>query len=69
MKHWYVIQVLSAKEKQVKQALDENKATSPHGQHIEEIILPTEKVMEVKQGQQKSQKDVFGQAIYWLKWN
>lgn len=53
MKHWYVIQVFSAKEKQVKQALDENKATSPHGQHIEEIILPTEKVMEVKQGQQK----------------
>ncbi|MCH9632410.1 MAG: Transcription termination/antitermination protein NusG [Chlamydiae bacterium] len=53
MKHWYVIQVLSSKEKQVKQALDENKETSPHGANIEEILLPTEKVMEVKQGQQK----------------
>ena len=47
MKQWYVIQVLSSKEKQVKQALDENKETSPHGENIEEILLPTEKVMEV----------------------
>lgn len=53
MKQWYVIQVLSSKEKQVKQALDENKDASPHGKHIEEILLPTEKVMEVKSGQQK----------------
>lgn len=53
MKHWYVIQVLSSKEKQVKQALDDNKETSPLGEYIEEILLPTEKVMEVKQGQQK----------------
>ncbi len=53
MKQWYVIQVLSAKEKQVKQALEENREASPFGTSIEEILLPTEKVMEVKQGQQK----------------
>ena len=53
MKHWYVIQVLSSKEKQVKQALDDNKSKSPHGEKIEEILLPTENVMEVKGGQQK----------------
>lgn len=53
MKQWYVIQVLSSKEKQVKQALDDNKQKSAHGELIEEILLPTENVMEVKQGQQK----------------
>ncbi len=53
MMQWYVIQVLSSKEKQVKQALDENKKRSEHGDKIEEILLPTENVMEVKQGQQK----------------
>ncbi len=53
MKQWYVIQVLSSKEKQVKQALDDSKKKSTHGEMIEEFLLPTENVMEVKQGQQK----------------
>lgn len=53
MKQWYVIQVLSTREKQVKQALDENIEASPLKHHIEEVLLPTEKIMEVKQGQQK----------------
>lgn len=53
MKHWYVIQVLSSKEKQVKQALEDNRRKSAHGEMIEEILLPTENVMEVKGGQQK----------------
>lgn len=53
MKQWYVIQVLSSKEKQAKLALDDSKRKSPHGEKIEEFLLPTENVMEVKQGQQK----------------
>ncbi len=53
MKHWYVIQVFSTKEKQVKQTIEENKASKGFDELIEEVLLPTEKVMEVKQGQQR----------------
>lgn len=53
MKYWYVIQVLSSKEKLTKRALDENKEQQNVSDIIDEVLLPTENVMEVKQGQQK----------------
>ncbi len=53
MKYWYVIQVLSSKEKQTKRLLDENKEQKKMTDLIEEVLLPTENVMEVKQAQQK----------------
>lgn len=49
---WYVLQVMSAQEKKAKKALEESK--DPKGAHvcIEEVLLPTENVAEVKQGKQ-----------------
>jgi transcription termination/antitermination protein NusG len=53
MKHWYVIQALSTHEKKVKKALEEHKDMKSMAEHIEEVLLPTEKVSEVKHGEQK----------------
>lgn len=51
--NWFVIQVISGHEKKVKRAIEEN--LSAHGLEgvVEEVLVPTENVAEVKQGEQK----------------
>ncbi len=51
--HWYVIQVMSGQEKKVKRNLEENRATKGMAEYIEEILVPSENVAEVKRGEQK----------------
>lgn len=50
---WYVIQVLSTQEKKVKKSLEEMCETKGMKEHIEQVLVPTENVFEVKKGQQK----------------
>ncbi len=50
---WYVVQVFTAQEKKVKKALEEFRESAGVAELIEEILLPTENVLEVKQGEQK----------------
>jgi transcription termination/antitermination protein NusG len=50
---WYVVQVLSGQEKKIKKWLDENKAEYGVVKDIEEVLVPSEKVSEVKKGEQK----------------
>ena len=53
MQNWYVVQVMSGHEKKVKKAIEENREASGLAELIEEVLLPMEKVAEVKQGEQK----------------
>ena len=50
---WYVLQVFSGHEKKVKKALLENLKSSGVQELIEEILIPTENVQEVKKGVHK----------------
>jgi len=50
---WYVLQVLSGQEKKVKLAIEEQAKLHQVDECIEEVLLPTENVSEVKQGEQK----------------
>ncbi len=52
MHKWYVVQVFSSQEKKVKKALEEHREKKGMADFIEEILLPTENVSEVKKGQQ-----------------
>jgi len=52
MNKWYVVQVLSTHEKKTKKALEEHLELKGMSDYIEEILLPTENVSEVKKGQQ-----------------
>jgi transcriptional antiterminator NusG len=52
MYKWYVLQVLSTHEKKVKKALEEHLELKGMSDQIEQILLPTENVSEVKKGQQ-----------------
>lgn len=53
MYKWYVVQVISGQEKKVKKALEENRESQGMAEWIEEILVPTENVAEVKKGEQK----------------
>lgn len=53
MHKWYVVQVFTAQEKKVKKALEEFRESAGMSDLIEEVLLPTENVMEVKKGEQK----------------
>jgi transcriptional antiterminator NusG len=50
---WYVVQVFTAQEKRVKKALEEFRESAGVSDLIEDVLLPTENVMEVKKGEQK----------------
>lgn len=52
MQKWYVVQVFSSQEKKVKKALEDFREQKGLKDFIEEILLPTENVSEVKNGQQ-----------------
>jgi len=53
MYKWYVLQVMSGQEKKVKKNLEENREASGMDELVQEVIVPTENVAEVKQGEQK----------------
>lgn len=53
MYKWYVVQVLSANENKVKKALIEQLEHQKMTDFIDTILVPTENVSEVKQGQQR----------------
>lgn len=53
MHKWYVVQVFTAQEKKVKKNLEEFAESAGVGDLIEEVLLPTENVMDVKKGEQK----------------
>jgi transcription termination/antitermination protein NusG len=53
MHKWYVVQVFTAQEKKVKKTLEEFLESSGMRDLIQEILIPTENVMEVKKGEHK----------------
>ncbi len=53
MRQWYVIQVFTSQEHKVKRSLEELREASGMVDLIDEVLVPTENVMEVKKGEQK----------------
>ncbi len=53
MQKWYVVQVVSSQEKKVKKAIEDNREAQGMTGLIEEVLVPTENVSEVKKGEQK----------------
>ncbi len=53
MTKWYVVQVFTSQENKVKKALEDFREASGVLDLVEEVLIPTENVMEVKSGEQK----------------
>lgn len=58
-KNWYVIHTYSGYEQKAKQALLENIKTAKMGDCFEEILIPSEDVVEMKKGVKKTSKRQF----------
>lgn len=53
MYKWYVVQVMSGHERKVKKALEENFLQQGMTDFVQEVLIPSENVSEVKKGKQK----------------
>lgn len=58
-KRWYVLQVFSGQEARVKELLEERIRSVGYGDRIDEILLPTESVVEIKGGKKRTSKRKF----------
>lgn len=58
-KRWYVVHVYSGQEKSVEKALRERIEASPLAHMFGESLLPTEEVVEIKDGQKKTSERRF----------
>lgn len=58
-KKWYVVRTYSGHENKVKQALENEVLQSNLGEKITAVIVPSEKVFEVKDGKKKSKTRTF----------
>jgi transcriptional antiterminator NusG len=69
MHNWYVVQVISSQEKKVKKALEENRESNGMTELIDEVLVPTENVAEVKRGQQRVSEKKLWPGYILLKMN
>ncbi|NGZ28240.1 MAG: transcription termination/antitermination protein NusG [Magnetococcales bacterium] len=58
-KRWYVIHAYSGFEKKVKTTLEERVRTSGMGEYFEEILVPSEDVVELRQGRKVTSERKF----------
>ena len=52
-KKWYVIHVFSGSEKKVSQSIEEQVISKNMQDLIEEVLVPTEEVVEIRRGSKK----------------
>ena len=58
-KHWYVVHVYSGFEKKIAQQIKEQAAQKGLGEQFEEVLVPSEKVMEVQRGRKINSEHKF----------
>ncbi len=58
-KDWYVIRAISGKEKKVKEYLESDFAQAEMGNYISQVLIPTEKVFEMRNGKKKLRERSF----------
>lgn len=52
-KKWYVLRVISGKEKKIKQNIESEVSRSNWGSYITQVLVPTEKVYQIKNGKKQ----------------
>ncbi len=66
---WYILQVLSNREKKAKRTIEENLEQMGMKDFISEILLPTENVLDIKKGDQKVQEKLIWPGYLLIKMN
>ena len=58
-KKWYIVHVYSGFENKVKASLEEKIATSPNPDKFDEVLVPTEEVVELVKGKRRTSSRKF----------
>ena len=61
---WFTLRVISGKEKKIKEAIIYDVSMSNLGEFIGDILVPSENIVEMKDGKKKVKEKVFSQVIY-----
>lgn len=59
MNHWYALRALSGKEKQVAERIMHEAELQGLREYIEDVLVPTENVVEMRDGKKRSRTKVF----------
>jgi len=62
--NWYTLRVISGKEKKIRESILFDVETANLQDHIENILVPTENVLEMRDGKKRLRKRFFSQDIY-----
>ena len=65
VREWYVSEQISGKEKKVKQYLESEIDRLDIGRRYSKLLIPTEKVFEMRNGKKKLVKEVFLPGYIW----
>ena len=57
--NWYTLRVISGKEKKIRESILFDVETANLQDHIENILVPTENVLEMRDGKKKIKEKVF----------
>ena len=68
-KHWYIVQTFSGYEHKAKQALEQRIKAQDVEDEFEEIYIPTETVVEVKNGKRREREKKFYNGYIFVKMN
>ena len=56
---WYTLRVISGKEKKIKEAILSEVSNASLGEQIKDILVPTENIVEMRDGKKKVKEKVF----------
>ena len=56
---WYTLRVISGKEKKIKEAILNEVSNASLGEQIKDILVPTENIVEMRDGKKKVKEKVF----------
>lgn len=59
VKKWYVLRAIGGKEKKVKEYIDHEVERSEISDYISQVLIPTEKVYQIRQGKKVSKERIF----------
>ena len=65
---WYTLRVISGKEKKIREIILFELDTVDLADNVENILVPTENVLEMKDGKKKSKKKFFSLATCSFIW-
>ena len=66
-KKWYVIRSVSGKKTKLKTYIETEISRLNLADHIEQVLVPTEKVIQIRNGKKINKERVFFLVILWCK--